>query len=66
MQGFGVPVYEWFSDKLGDEMNATLRTFCKEADFLDLREVEKMIAQGNGTQLWFLFNFAMWWNRYIR
>lgn len=65
-QGFGVPVYEWFSDKLGDEMNATLRTFCKEADFLDLREVEKMIAQGNGTQLWFLFNFAMWWNRYIR
>jgi asparagine synthase (glutamine-hydrolysing) len=65
-QGFGVPVYEWFSDRLGGEMNATLRRFCKETDFLDPIEIEHLIAAKKGNQLWFLFNFALWWERYIK
>jgi asparagine synthase (glutamine-hydrolysing) len=66
-QGFGVPVYEWFFDRLGTEAKATMRAFCAETDFLDARAVDRLFASGDrGPQLWYLLNFAMWWNEYVR
>lgn len=64
-QGFGAPVAEWFKDRLGGEMNRTLRAFCSDTDFFDGAEVERLIAEGSGVQLWFLYNFAMWHRRFI-
>src|SRR4029079_8767467 len=37
-QGFGVPVYEWFFDRLGDEARRELDSFCETTDFLDRNE----------------------------
>ncbi len=64
-QGFGVPVYEWFFDKLGEQTRNELNVFCNETDFLDRSEVMRMIDQGNGPQVWYLLNFALWWKEYI-
>ena len=65
-QGFGVPVYEWFFQRLGSEARTTLKTFCAETDFLYWPAVERVFAEKRGAQAWYLLNFAMWWNAYIR
>jgi asparagine synthase (glutamine-hydrolysing) len=65
-QGFGVPVYEWLLDRLGDKAKEELYSFCDETDFLDKNEVENLFKNGNGTLIWVLLNFALWWKHYIK
>lgn len=65
-QGFGVPVHEWFLGRLGQEMRSALDTFCNETDFFDKEEINYLFDTGNGVRIWFLFNFVLWWNRFIR
>jgi asparagine synthase (glutamine-hydrolysing) len=64
-QGFGVPIHEWFLDKLGDEIRAELETFCARTDFFDRDEIFRLVNQGKAAQVWYLFNFALWWKEYI-
>jgi asparagine synthase (glutamine-hydrolysing) len=64
-QGFGVPIYEWFLEDLGDEIRKELNEFCKKTDFLDAAEVQRLLASGKAAQIWYLFNFALWWKEYI-
>lgn len=65
-QGFGVPVYEWLLDRLGDKAKEELYAFCDETDFLDKKEVQKLFNNGNGTLIWVLLNFVLWWKHYIK
>lgn len=65
-QGFGVPVYEWLYDKLGPHMRAELESFCTQTDFLDRTEVMRYFDEGHAAQIWYLFNFALWWKTYIK
>ena len=65
-QGFGVPVHEWVFDQLGDRMRMELREFCDATDVLDWQEVERLLAQRQGQQLWTLLNLAMWHKEYLR
>jgi asparagine synthase (glutamine-hydrolysing) len=64
-QGFGVPVYEWFFSGLGDQARRELHTFCAEADVLDRGAVDRLIASGDGSRLWVLFNLALWWKQFV-
>lgn len=64
-QGFGVPVYEWFFDRLGNEIRRELDEFCSKTDFFDREEVFRLIEEGKTAQVWYLFNFALWWKEYI-
>ena len=64
-QGFGVPVYEWFFDKLGGHARRELSEFCDATDFLNKAEVMRHIDCGNGPLVWYLLNFALWWKQYI-
>ncbi|MBI5248142.1 MAG: asparagine synthase (glutamine-hydrolyzing) [Desulfomonile tiedjei] len=64
-QGFGVPVYEWFFDRLGDEVRSEMKDFCAKTDFLDGEEVFRYLNSGAGPQAWYLYNFALWYNRFI-
>ncbi len=64
-QGFGVPVYEWFFDQLGKMAQRELSTFCNDTNFLDHAEVRRLTDRGNGPQVWYLLNFALWWKEYI-
>lgn len=65
-QGFGVPIYEWFFQKLGDHTKHTLAQFCENTDFLDGSEVQKLVNRTDGPQLWYLLNFALWWKEYMQ
>jgi asparagine synthase (glutamine-hydrolysing) len=65
-QGFGVPVYEWFFDRLGDRARSELEAFCRETDYLDREEVARLLDEGQGVQAWFLLNLALWWKEFIR
>lgn len=64
-QGFGVPVYEWFFDRLGAKAKEDLRTFCRETDYLDFAAIEQLFAQRRFEQIWYLLNFALWWRHYF-
>lgn len=64
-QGFGVPVYEWFFDRLGETAKKELNDFCHQSDFLDSEEVMHLIDSGRGTQIWYLLNFAMWFREFF-
>lgn len=63
-QGFGVPVYEWLFDKLGQKARTELDSFCHETDFLNHKAVSATLDQG-GARGWYLLNLAMWWKEYI-
>ncbi|MEK6274449.1 MAG: asparagine synthase (glutamine-hydrolyzing) [Actinomycetota bacterium] len=64
-QGFGVPVREWFTDRLGERVRAELDEFCRETDFLDRREVVRLIDGRREREAWYLLNFALWWKEFI-
>ena len=65
-QGFGVPVQEWFLGRLGDESHRTLLEFCEQTEFLDSSELLRMMQKGKKWKMWYLLNFAMWWNQFIK
>ena len=65
-QGFGVPIHEWFLDRLGDTVRRELDDFCRQTDFLDRAEVMRLIDTKQGARVWYLLNFALWWREYIR
>jgi asparagine synthase (glutamine-hydrolysing) len=65
-QGFGVPIREWFFDKLGTYTRRELGAFCEATDFLDPEAVLKIAADDKqGWNSWYLLNFALWWKEYI-
>ena len=64
-QGFGVPVYEWFFDRLGDTARRELDGFCAQADLLDRGAVQQLLESRNGPQVWYLLNMALWWKEFV-
>jgi asparagine synthase (glutamine-hydrolysing) len=64
-QGFGVPIYEWFFDRLGDLAKKELSEFWSKVDFFDHVEVERVVAERYGPNVWYLLNFALWWKEFI-
>jgi asparagine synthase (glutamine-hydrolysing) len=65
-QGFGVPVEEWLTGRLGDRIRAELETFCSETDILDRTAVNEVLARPGGHDAWYLYNLAGWWREYVR
>ncbi|HEV2474353.1 MAG TPA: asparagine synthase (glutamine-hydrolyzing) [Chthonomonadales bacterium] len=65
-QGFGVPVYEWFFNRLGARTREVLDRFCSQTDFLNRDYVFHLLDSGAGPAVWYLLNFAMWWQEYIQ
>ena len=64
-QGFGMPVKEYFLDRLGDLARREVRAFCAQTDLLDSVEVERHLDGGRGWPAWYLLNLALWWKSYI-
>jgi asparagine synthase (glutamine-hydrolysing) len=64
-QGFGVPVHEWFSGRLGERTRTELDRFCRETGYFDRREVFRLMDAGAAVQVWYLLNFALWWGAYV-
>ncbi len=64
-QGFGVPIHEWFLEKLGPETKRTLKEFCETTDLLDTGEVMAIVDQNRSRESWYLLNLALWHKEYI-
>jgi asparagine synthase (glutamine-hydrolysing) len=64
-QGFGVPVYEWLFDRLGERVRRELQEFCAATDFLDWEEVRRLLDRRHERHLWVLLNLALWWKEYL-
>jgi asparagine synthase (glutamine-hydrolysing) len=64
-QGFGVPVYEWFFDRLGDTARRELDDFTRQTDLLDRDEVLRIVDARPGAEVWYLLNLALWWKEYV-
>lgn len=64
-QGFGIPMQEWFFDRLGPQMRRDLDAFCEGTEFLDTGEVRRLLDRGLGSQAWYLMNFALWHKHWI-
>ena len=64
-QGFSVPIYEWFFDKLGEQVRKELASSVNKPSFWIVLRLLSLIEQGRGKQAWYLLNFALWWKEYI-
>lgn len=64
-QGFSLPMNDWFFERLGDTTSKELMEFCDRTDFLDRREVLRLIEEKQANRVWYLLNFALWWKHYI-
>jgi len=64
-QGFGVPVNEWFMERLGDRTRSELDFHHSRIDFFDARGLQRLFNQGAGAHAWYLLNFALWWKEYV-
>ena len=65
-QGFGVPVYEWFLDQLGQKAREEINDFCDQTDLFDRFEVTSVLDHIRGSQMWYLLNIALWWKEFVR
>jgi asparagine synthase (glutamine-hydrolysing) len=65
-QGFGVPIREWFSGRLGHVAREELAGFCEQTDYFDAGEVQQFIERGRQpTLVWYLLNLTLWWKQYV-
>ena len=64
-QGFGVPVYEWFLDKLGTYARQEIAACNACTELFDRAYLDGLFARGKGKQLWYILNVALWWKEYL-
>lgn len=59
-QGFSVPVTEWLSELLGNEVEKTIRDFQAETNMFDPQGLDHFIKTKH-RGVWNLYNLALWW-----
>jgi asparagine synthase (glutamine-hydrolysing) len=64
-QGFGVPVSEWMMKELNTHVRTSVSEFCDATDLIDKAEAMRLVDSGN-PNAWYLFNLALWWERFIK
>jgi asparagine synthase (glutamine-hydrolysing) len=64
-QGFGVPIHEWFFDRLGADARRVIDEFCLETDYLDRDAALSIIDRRRTSESWYLLNLALWHREYI-
>tara|TARA_R110002111_G_scaffold151171_4_gene217839 strand:- start:873 stop:2729 length:1857 start_codon:yes stop_codon:yes gene_type:complete len=65
-QGFGVPIHEWFQDRLGAQMKQEIYDFCRETDVFDISMIDELFSSNDGIRLWWIYNLAAWHRHFIR
>ncbi len=66
-QGFAVPLSEWIIDKLGGHIYPKLIEFSGSTDFFDCLAIKKLCQKHDQVpQIWVLYNFSLWWEKYIK
>lgn len=65
-QGFGVPIHEYFIDRLGDKMKNEICEFVDSTDYFDKHAIMELLNSKESTQIWYIYNFVLWYNHYIK
>ncbi len=64
-QGFGVPIYEWFSEKLGVFARDRIMSFANKTDFFDTDYLSGLLQGRNAQKMWYILNFVLWYETWI-
>ncbi len=64
-QGFGIPLQEWFYEKISTIAFREIRKFCKQTNHFDYKQLNNLFNRGNYQRIWSILNFILWWNRFI-
>ena len=64
-QGFGVPIYEWFSERLGVFAREKIVSFTNRTDFFDKKYLQVLLESDNAKKIWYVLNFALWYEEWI-
>ena len=69
-QGFGVPINEWFFEKLGNFTYDKLKNFSKKTNYFNKEYINNIINKGtsekhNSDKLWYLLNFVLWHEEWV-
>jgi asparagine synthase (glutamine-hydrolysing) len=64
-QGFGVPIYEWFFDRLGARARTEVDAFCDRTGLFNRTEVDRLFERRCHQHIWSLLNLAIWSSTYL-
>lgn len=64
-QGFGVPIYEWFFDRLGARARTEIDYFADQTGLFDRQEIESLFQRRCHQHIWSLLNLSVWWKTYL-
>lgn len=64
-QGFGVPVNEWFQDKLRLWSDRKIVDFVRRTDYFDPARIAGFLQKTGSKNSWFLLNFVLWHEMWI-
>jgi asparagine synthase (glutamine-hydrolysing) len=64
-QGFGVPIYEWFFERLGVFAREKVVSFADRTDFFDKKYLKVLFKSNNAQKIWYVLNFALWYEAWI-
>ena len=64
-QGFGLPIYEWFFDKLGNMAREKISQFSRRTDFFSESYIKTLLSTRDFNKLWYILNFVLWHEKWI-
>lgn len=64
-QGFGVPIYTWFMEKLGEYAKKEIDSFVKRTGYFAPEAINKMFKKKEYPKIWYILNFVLWHKYYI-
>jgi asparagine synthase (glutamine-hydrolysing) len=64
-QGFGVPLYDWFLQNLGDFAQKKILDFTDRTDYFDKKEIQLLLNERNANKIWYILNFVLWYECWI-
>ena len=64
-QGFGVPMQEWWRDRLAGMAVEVMDPFLRKTDLFDRKAAMEFVKESDDPRGWYLLNFALWWNEYV-
>jgi len=64
-QGFGIPIHEWFVDRLGKRATSEIKEFADKTDIINFSFLEKFKGRRKAALSWYLLNLALWWKKYF-
>jgi asparagine synthase (glutamine-hydrolysing) len=64
-QGFGLPMHEWLSTRLGAQISERVERFARTTGILDPARSGDFVRTANWSKVWMLYNLALWHDRFI-